>query len=79
MTEASCRQTDEQAFGYPAWCIMWSAGNMVRAYQALKSWPLAVASHNNPEGAKAWARGVEPSQQLREYVDDVYLAGTEAA
>lgn len=64
--------TDEMAYGDPAWCIQYVAGDLVRSFEA--RWPLteplgldddaridlawdcAIAAHNNPEKSKVWAR-----------------------
>lgn len=64
--------TDEQAYGDPAWCIQYVAGDLVRNFESRfkmtspldlddedrldLAWDCAVAAHNGPEKSKAWAR-----------------------
>lgn len=71
--------TDETAFGDPAWCIQYVAGDMVRSFEARwkstetlgldaddrvdLAWDCAIAAHNNPEKSKKWATSGAPPDE----------------
>lgn len=70
---------DEKAFGDALWCIQKSAGDMQAAFLMLRieagssgasPWDCAIAHHNNPVAALAWARdGKAPNDGIKHYVE----------
>lgn len=63
--------TDEMAYGRPRWVINEAGSRLRSAYDGLKveSWDPAIAHHNSPEKALAWARtGEAPDEQIANYV-----------
>jgi hypothetical protein len=63
--------TDELAFGDQPFCLEWTAQRIANAYAGLgvERWEPAIAYHNNPKKARAWAEtGEPPDDQIAEYV-----------
>lgn len=63
--------TDAIAYGDPSACIAQAALNLSEAHRQLgvASFDPAIAAHNNPSKARAWARGgVAPDEQIADYV-----------
>lgn len=73
--------SDEEAFSRVDLCVMRAAGNLVDAYKSLgvMSYDPAIAHHNNPVKARAWASsGQPPDEQIKLYVSNVRKAAARA-
>lgn len=61
--------TDAQAYGDIRFALAFGANNIRDAFDKLHLWDPAVAWHNNPSKARAWAvNGEPPDQQIADYV-----------
>lgn len=61
--------SDLTAFSDVAWCVQNSAHELRAAFDDLGDWNAAVAWHNNPSKARAWAEsGLPPDDQIAQYV-----------